>query len=71
VFHGKDDGLHELWSGIVSSQDDSHKTIVFHGKDDGLHELWSGIVSSQDDYQVMMDILNRFIEEYKNNPGAA
>lgn len=47
-----------------------NKTIVLHGIDTQLHEIWSGVVSSQDDYQIMMSVVNKFIEEYKSNSGA-
>ena len=55
---------------MLRDAEDSHKTIVLHGKDMKLHELWSGFVNSQDDYQAMMAVVNKFIEEYKNNSGA-
>lgn len=55
---------------MLRDDEDSNKTIVLHGKDKELQELWSGVVNSHNDYQTMMNIVNKFIEEYKNNSGA-
>jgi len=55
---------------MLRDDKDSNKTIVLHGKDAQLDEIWSGFVNSQDEYQVMMSVVNKFIEEYKNNSGA-
>lgn len=32
--------------------------------------IWSGHVNSPDEYQAMMVVVNKFIEEYKENSGA-
>ncbi|HEU0296045.1 MAG TPA: hypothetical protein VFR47_25135 [Anaerolineales bacterium] len=57
---------------LVMLRDDknSNKTIILHGKDIQFDEIWSGFVNSKDDYQVMMSVVSKFIEEYKNNLGA-
>jgi len=55
---------------MLRDEEDSTKTILLHGKDEQLDEIWSGLVNSQDDYQAMIAIVNKFIEEHKNNLGA-
>jgi len=55
---------------MLRDEENSNKTILLHGKDAQLDEIWSGLVNSQDDYQVMMAMVNKFIEEQKNNLGA-
>jgi hypothetical protein len=57
---------------LVMLRDDKHpnKTIVLHRIDTNHYEIWSGFVSSQEDYEVMMSVINKFIEDYKNSSGA-
>ena len=57
---------------LVMLRDDknSNKIIVLHGKNTKLNEVWSGPVNSQDEYHAMMSLVNKFIEEYKDNSGA-
>jgi len=55
---------------MLRDEENSNKTILLHGKDAQLDEIWSGLVNSQDDYQAMMAIVNKFMEEHKNNLGA-
>jgi hypothetical protein len=52
---------------MLRDENDSNKTIILYGKDTKLAEIWSGVVNSQNDYQAMMAVVNRFIEECKNN----
>jgi len=55
---------------MLRDEENSNKTIILHGKDKEFHELWSGVVNSQDEYQAMMVVVNKFIEENKDNSGA-
>src|SRR5215475_12430842 len=55
---------------MLRDDDRSNKTVVLHGKNAELTEIWSGFVNSTNEYQVMMSVLNEFINEYKNNSGA-
>jgi hypothetical protein len=55
---------------MLRNEEDSNESIVLHGKDAQLDEIWSGFVNSKNDYQAMMVVVNKFIKEYKNKPGA-
>jgi len=55
---------------MLRKDENPNKTIALHRKDNKLQEIWSGFVNSQDDYQIMMSVVNKFIEDYKKNSGA-
>jgi len=54
---------------MLRDNESSNKTIILRGTGIELHEIWSGSINSQNDYQIMMSVVNKFIEEYKNGSG--
>jgi len=55
---------------MLRSENITNHISVFHKKSKQNRDIWSGFVDSPDEYQVMMDVVKKFIEEYKNNSGA-
>jgi hypothetical protein len=54
---------------MLRDDKDPNKTFILHGINIQLYEIWSGSIHTKDDYQKMMSVINKFIEEYKNNSG--
>ena len=50
---------------ISNTSNITNHISVSHYKGKQSQEIWSGYVDSQDEYQVMMTVVNKFIEENK------
>jgi hypothetical protein len=55
---------------MSSSEGIPNYVNVFYHQGNQSHQIWSGHVNSPNEYQAMMVVVNKFIEEYKNNSGA-
>jgi hypothetical protein len=55
---------------MFSGEGIPHSVNVFCYQGNQSRQIWSGYINSPDEYQAMMVVVNKFIEEYKNNLGA-